>query len=280
MIRRLALLVVASVVISVGLVSTLEASPPLAGAAEWEVHEFNMAANDLAVDTVLFAVGFSSPKPWAVALVEVCSDHLIDDIEPAMASYGFAVQVVNFVITVQSAGACGGASYGNAIFTRGANPDEAYLNLTQDPKDDAPRTRRGICNTTTTFLGHIAACSMHFTKNGGGYAQWQSNEARQQMSFLYPGLLKWGAGDFNLRPPTQSGWCATGVPQAWYDNYWEGDPYQVSTRTQSNQCPPPAGIKNDFIFAAKNSFNGNRQGTVTVVWPASDHHYYEAKFNN
>jgi hypothetical protein len=127
-----------------------------------------------------------------------------------------------------------------------------------------------MCNRTNTFLGPIAACAVHLTRNGGSRAQDQATTLLFGMSTLYPGIRKWAGGDFNLRVPFSITDPDRIVPPAWYDNYYEGDPAPFDPTTDT-------GIKIDHVFGAKNTFTGTGSSDTFDV-PSSDHRYYWTTF--
>jgi len=265
-------LLIAALLGFVGLATVDAVQPAIAGAQDWDVDEFNMDTDSANDSVVIYAVGTASPTPWVIALSEVCRTEA-ENLDAALDAYGFATGTVNFIVTKSNSSVCdNNADRGNAIWIRGSSLTYSPIDtLTQDPNDNAGEVRKGICNRANTFLGYIAACSNHFTKNSGTYAQTQATETRTAMSFLYSGVSKWGAGDFNLRPPGCSSPC-TPVPSGWYSNYYEGDdPTNGETRDTH--------VKNDFIFGAQNTFTGTGSATITPV-STSDHHYYRARFTS
>jgi hypothetical protein len=261
-----------AVIIVIMLAQVHKAEP--AAAIDWTVNEFNMNTNFGSATFVVDWVDFQHPQ--AILLVEVCQSHA-EYLKNQLGARGYAAStsVRNYVTTFVNSSVCGGENRGNAVFLVGNNQTATYFSLDpQDPNDNTGEVRRSICNRTNTFLGVIAACSSHMTKNGGGYAQFQSLVLRSTMSDLYPGVRKWGGGDFNLRPPFSTTDSSRIVPTSWYDHYHDANyassspPWLATTDT---------GITIDYIFGAKNTFTipGAR---ATYAVTTSDHRFYWAQF--
>lgn len=256
------------------------ASVPVGADLAVTTHQFNMeptpsnpADYDATVDTVKLLTT-PTPRPYAIALNEVCYGQYLQ-IRGVLASRGYATTTITWVSLINSTTYCGGERYGNAVFMRGASPSHEYVYHTQGSGDGYHR--KGICNQVATFLGDFVACSDHLTTNQA-VAPTQADELRVSASFLYPGKLKWLMGDFNLRPPSPPT-CRAVVPSANYAHYYEADQaHNHATRDQANNCPPPAGIKNDFIFGAKNTFRSSGLNGVEIAVSTSDHHYYIGHF--
>lgn len=222
-------------------------------------------------DHAIFFTLYAPQRPFAVAFNEVCYNQFLD-IRAALGSNGYAATTINWVRISNSSAVCFGQPLGNVVFLRGGGPSHAYINHQNYGSAGDPYFRKGICNRVQTFLGDIAACSDHLSNLSGDFARTQAEELRTQMSFLYPGIKKWGMGDFNLRPPGAGG---TPVPAGWYDNYHEVDPSNAPTRCSGGPC-----LKNDFIFGAKNALVRVTGSVGLIDLATSDHHYFYGAFRS
>lgn len=221
------------------------------------------------VSVLTFSVAVASPRPWVVGAVEVCNSW-IAGLESDMSSMGYAIGAQNYVSVVASSTVCPpGSGRSNVVFLLGTSPTATTITPTQDPADNAGETRRAICNRTQTFLGPLAGCATHLTKNGGSYATLQASQVQVQVESQHPSMRKFVVGDFNLRPPPPpAGFSA--VPATWYTDYWE-DPTNGATRI--------TGVKNDFAFGRKTYLNSTRSSTITPV-ASSDHYYFVMLFHS
>ena len=274
--RALLFLVIASMFV-------LGTSTRTASAFEWPVHEFNTEYNVSAGITAVLFITTTTKKPWFVGLSEICNlggSHptdardTADYIESNLANVGYSVSPQNYFSMIVASSACpdpingGNAPIGVLGYTRGPGIPSTVITYSNNPSGGT--TEGAICAESSTYLGHIVACSTHLFNGSHSTAQAQAEELRNWGSFVYPGKKKVLLGDFNLRPPPPSVYGGTPVPQPFYDNYFEVD--QSLNRPTRNTA-----IKNDFIFGAKNAFYGYGNVTITPL-SYSDHYYFVGSF--
>lgn len=240
----------------------------------------NLENNTSAANVAIFLVSTDATRPWFLGFNEVCQNDA-NLIESYLAGMGYATTITNYYKLRTSSSACDinpstGQRYaiGNLSYTLGVSPTSySFTYVHQDPVESY-YVRGSTCVTGNSYLGTAVSCAVHLAAKGCSgtcYPQLQAEESRAVASFLYPGSRKVILGDFNLRPRPQSVYHGNPIPEGYYNNYNEGEQgYNIPTRDGS------PGVKNDFIFGAKNAF-AYRVGYADIMsTTTSDHHYYEA----
>lgn len=253
-------------------------------AFEWPAHEFNTANNPNAAIETVFMTGSASQKPYFIALSEVCNTPGVHDVgnfydtadamEAVFAGQGYITLEANYYRMYASSSVCWDpvnqayGAIGNLAYTRGVARPSHLITYSQSGPD--VYDEGAVCVAAWTYLGDVAACSTHLYKGSGWIAQDQAEELRFVASAWFPGNKKVLMGDFNLRPAADPD-GATPVPFAYYLNYYEVDQdHNRPTRT--------SGIKNDFIFGAKNAFSAFGSWPSISMSSYSDHYHYIGSF--
>lgn len=254
---------------------------PAAGAFDWGTNEFNMNTNPTAGAYAVLTIGAMQDRPWFLGFSEVCNlsgnnpsnmNDMADWIESHLGPLGYATAQSNYLYMSYASSACRDANgvprgFGVLAYTRGVGvgSTKKYFTSPAGGYDEG-----AICAEASTYLGSIVSCSTHLYNGSGPTGQAQAEELRTYASQTYPGVKKVLIGDFNLRPP---GHGETPVPSPYYTNYFEADQNQ-------NRPTRNTGIKNDFMFGAKNAFPHNHGASDPVATSYSDHYYYKGYFRS
>jgi hypothetical protein len=261
-------LIVAALLVSAGvLVSPQLAEPADAASVDVPVHEWNTCGaacnfgSQTPANVVYFAVAGANPRPWTIALNEVCLNsnqysrmvNFLDDLGYHANYYTAARDVSN----------CGGSNYGNVVFASG--PRLAVSTYAYIEQDGDAETRGVVCNLNGGYLGDWQACSTHLDNPRN------SSTARIQEGELYNVAALGGCrfaiygGDFNI----DVDYADLDKWRSSYDEIDEVSPWAATT---------DSGHKIDYSWARDCGAVSSPYAVSTSDILESDHHYYGGRF--
>ena len=155
------------------------APSPAAAVSNQYAHQFNLAGATMnqgslfPADVVVYSVVTSNPHPLVVTTNEVCLSQYIS-IRDRLAPAGYRAARS---ITKSSVPACGGQSFGNALFIKSGAAMAEVINYPYPTQDGLGETRRLLCGRVNNgAYGHWVGCVTHLSAVPAT-TPWQANEA-------------------------------------------------------------------------------------------------------
>ncbi|HEX5365946.1 MAG TPA: endonuclease/exonuclease/phosphatase family protein [Acidimicrobiales bacterium] len=234
------------------------------GSVDVAAHEWNMCGNvcnagsAAPADVVVAEVPLAVPRPWTVALTEVClSGTQHARVVDALDDLGYHAEV--YVARSVVAG-CGGTPFGNVVLVAGAPVSTTtYAFPTQD---GSAEVRGVVCSQSTAVAGGWLACATHL--DNSAVAAGQEDDLFAHLA-LAGGTRRVVGGDYNLTPDVADldKWRAA------YDELDEAPPFLPTIDD---------GRKLDYVWISDAGDTRPHRGTSSRPTGASDHRYYRGRF--
>lgn len=239
-------------------------APAAAATVDVPLHQWNICGNicnagsSAPADVVNATVAAANPRPWSIALNEVCLNgtqysrmvNALDDLGYHADSYTARPNVAG----------CGGTDFGNVVFASGARVSAStYAFPTQD---GSAEVRGVVCSRNGSAVGEWFACSTHL--DNSSLANAQEGELFDVLA-LAGSTLRVVGGDFNLTP-------GNGDFNKWRTAYDELDETAPFLPTIDD------GRKIDYIWIRDIGDTSPRAVSSVAHFDVSDHRYYSGRF--